>query len=66
MIFYCVLLSQLGVVSGLYTRFWEDTRLGNRTLGKEYPTLHNIAKRKHVSLADVFVTIPLNAIFDRF
>ena len=43
--------------------FWEDKWLGNFTLSQQYPSLYNIARKKHISIATVFNSIPLNISF---
>jgi hypothetical protein len=47
------------------TRFWEDTWLGDTTLATQYPSLYNIARTKHVLVAEVLSNVPLNIIFHR-
>jgi hypothetical protein len=53
------------VGDGTTVRFWEDRWLGNRTLAECYPNLYHIAQRKHVLVADVLSTSPLNIAFRR-
>jgi hypothetical protein len=45
--------------------FWEDKWLGNTTLRYQFPELYSIVRRKNVSVASVFRTIPLNNSFQR-
>ena len=51
--------------NGENIRFWEDKWLGNFTLSQQYPSLYNIARKKHISIATVFNSIPLNISFRR-
>ena len=46
--------------NGEQTRFWEDLWLGNKPLMQQYPSLYNIVRRKHQTVASVLGTIPLN------
>jgi hypothetical protein len=46
--------------NGSQVRFWEDIWLGTSTLCDQYPCLYHIAIYKHVSVAYVFNTLPLN------
>ena len=41
------------VKDGTQVRFWEDKWLGNSSLQEQYPYLYNIAKPKHVTIAEV-------------
>jgi hypothetical protein len=41
-------------------RFWEDIWLSTSTLRDQYHCVFHIARHKHVSVADVFSTSPLN------
>jgi hypothetical protein len=43
--------------------FWEDNWLGNAPLSQQYPSLFNIAGRKHVSVAHVLESNPLQISF---
>ena len=45
--------------NGSQVRFVEDIWLGTSTLRDQYPCLYHIARYKHVSVADVFNTLPL-------
>jgi hypothetical protein len=47
------------------TRFWEDTWLGDTPLATQYPNLYNIARTKHVLVADVLSNMLLNIRFNR-
>ena len=51
--------------NGHNIRFWEDRWIGNFTLQQRYPSLYSIVRRKQVSVATVFSTIPLNISFRR-
>jgi hypothetical protein len=46
-------------------RFLEDKWLGSFTLKEQYPSLYNIARKKQVSVAQVFSSRPLNLMFRR-
>jgi hypothetical protein len=46
-------------------RFWEDKWLGNFTLKELYPSLFAITRKKHISVASISSTIPLNISFNR-
>jgi uncharacterized membrane protein len=43
--------------------FWEDRWLENFTLRQQYPSLYAITRRRNVSVASVFCSIPLNIAF---
>ncbi|WVZ49766.1 hypothetical protein U9M48_001095 [Paspalum notatum var. saurae] len=58
-------LSTFQVHNGLQIRFWEDKWLENFTLKEQYPSLFNIARKKHSSVAHVLSTNPLNISFRR-
>ena len=58
-------LGHFNLASGNHTRFWEDAWLNNHTLKDTYPNLYNIARKKHVSVANVFSSVPLNVSFRR-
>lgn len=51
--------------NGQNTRFWEDTWLGDKPLSDQYPTLYNIVHHKHVTIANVMNSTPLNIGFRR-
>jgi hypothetical protein len=57
--------STFNIHNGEHIRFWEDKWLGNFTLKKEYSSLYNIARTKHISIAHVFRSAPLNITFRR-
>lgn len=46
--------------NGSQFRFWEHIWLGTSSLRDQYPCLYHIARHKHVSVADIFNTSPLN------
>jgi hypothetical protein len=54
---------QLG--NGQNVSFWEDRWLGNSTLKELYPSLFAITSKKHISVASIFSTVPLNISFRR-
>jgi hypothetical protein len=54
---------QLG--NGQTVRFWEDRCLGNSTFKESFPTLFAKTRKKHISVASIFSTIPLNIFFHR-
>jgi len=45
---------------GTAVRFWEDTWLGLSPLAQQYPALYSIVQHKHVTVANVLSTVPLN------
>ena len=50
---------------GTQIRFWEDIWVGNSTLKVQYPSLYNIARKKHATVSSVFDRVPLNVTFRR-
>jgi hypothetical protein len=58
-------LGRLQLGNGHNVRFWEDKWLGNFTLREIYPTLFAITRKKYISVAPVFSTVPLNIPFRR-
>jgi hypothetical protein len=58
-------LGQFHLGNGQDVRFWEDKWLGNFTLKERFPSLFSITKKKHISVASVFSTVPLNISFRR-
>ena len=56
-------LSIFNIHRGAQVRFWEDKLLGNFTLKAQYPPLYNITWKKHIKIANVFSTTPLNISF---
>jgi hypothetical protein len=57
--------STFNIYNGEQIRFWEDKWLRNITLKEEYSSLYNIARKKHISIAHVFRSAPLNIMFRR-
>ena len=53
------------VKDGIKTRFWEDTWAGNTPFKFCYPSIYNIARNPHASVADVMSTQPVNISFRR-
>jgi hypothetical protein len=58
-------LGRFQVSNGQNVRFWEDKWLGNYSLKEVYRTLFAITRKKHISVASVFSTVPLNISFRR-
>jgi hypothetical protein len=50
---------------GTNTRFWDDIWVGDKPLKDKYPTLYNIVRDPHASVAKVLATSPLNISFRR-
>jgi hypothetical protein len=57
--------SSFNIHNGEQIRFLEDKWLGNFTLKEQYPSLYNITRKKHVSVAHIFRSAPLNITFGR-
>ncbi|WVZ49763.1 hypothetical protein U9M48_001092 [Paspalum notatum var. saurae] len=57
--------STFNLHDGSQIRFWEDRWFGDQPLKHQYPSLYNITRKKHISVADVFSTTPLNISFRR-
>jgi hypothetical protein len=53
------------VNSGLETRFWEDTWVGDKPLKVVYANLYQIVRKKSATVAEVLCTTPLNVAFRR-
>jgi hypothetical protein len=53
------------VHKGNQVHFWEDLWIGNKPLMKEFPSLYNIVRNKHITVAKVLSTIPLGISFRR-
>jgi hypothetical protein len=51
--------------NGMEIRFWEDTWLGLQPLKYQYPSLYNVVRKRHSTLAEVMSTTPLNVSFRR-
>jgi hypothetical protein len=58
-------LGHIKLNNGESIHFWEDIWLGNFTLQQHYPSLYAITRRRNVSVALVFSSIPLNISFRR-
>ena len=56
-------LSVFNIHNGSQTRFWEAKWLGNFTLKEQYPSLYNITRKEHISVANAFASTPLNISF---
>jgi len=50
---------------GNQIRIWEDKWIGSHTLRQQYPSLFNIVRKKHATVASVFDRVPLNVSFRR-
>jgi hypothetical protein len=53
------------IKDGSQTKFWEDTLLGSKPLGEQFPNLYNIANYHHATVANVMNQMPLNISFRR-
>jgi len=53
------------IKDGKQTRFWEDTWVGQRPIKEQYPSIYNIARQPHASVASVLSSEPLNISFRR-
>ena len=53
------------VKDGSQVRFWEDKWLGTTTLCEQYRCLYNIARPKHVTIAQALSTSPPNLTWRR-
>jgi hypothetical protein len=58
-------LGQFQLGNGKNIKFWEDKWVGNFLLKELYPSLFTITGKKHISIALVFSTVPLNISFRR-
>ncbi|WVZ94165.1 hypothetical protein U9M48_040091, partial [Paspalum notatum var. saurae] len=58
-------IATFNVHSGTQCRFWEDRWLGKFALKDQLPSLYNIARKKHNSVANVVCATPLNISFRR-
>ncbi|WVZ90711.1 hypothetical protein U9M48_036990 [Paspalum notatum var. saurae] len=58
-------LGRFKLVSGNQIRFWEDIWLDNHALKDQHPNLFNIIRNKHVTVAKVLNSTPLNVSFRR-
>ena len=50
---------------GSATRFWEDTWVGNMSFKDRYPSLYNIVRDPHATVAKIMASQPLNISFWR-
>lgn len=57
--------STFKINNGSQTRFWKDKWLENFSLKDQYSSLYNIARKKHIRIAQDFSTPPLNISFRR-
>ena len=53
------------IKDGKQTRFWEDTWVGQRPFREQYPSIYNIARQPHASVANVLSSDPLKVSFRR-
>ena len=53
------------IKDGSATRFWEDTWVGNMSFKDRYPSLYNIVRDPHATVAKVMASQPLNISFRR-
>jgi hypothetical protein len=53
------------IKDGTKTRFWDDTWVGILPFKVKYPSLYNIVRDPHATVAKVMATSPLNVSFRR-
>ena len=53
------------IKDGKQSKFWEDTWVGQRPFKELYPSIYNIARQPHASVASVLSSEPLNISFRR-
>ena len=53
------------IKDGSATRFWEDTWVGNISFKDRYPSLYNIVRDSHATVAKIMASQPLNISFRR-
>jgi len=53
------------IKDGSIARFWEDNWVGNASLRDRYPSLYNIVRDPHATVAKVMATRPFNISFRR-
>ena len=53
------------IKDGSKTRFWEDTWAGQEPFKVSYPSIYNIVRDPHATVAKVLATRPLNLSFRR-
>ncbi|WVZ51657.1 hypothetical protein U9M48_002779 [Paspalum notatum var. saurae] len=58
-------IATFNVHSGTQCRFWEDRWLGKFALKDQFLSLYNIARKKHILVANVVSATPLNISFRR-
>jgi len=58
-------LGSFEVKDGSKTRFWEDTWIGDRPFKVKYPSIYNIVRDSHATVAKVMATSPLQVSFRR-
>jgi hypothetical protein len=62
---YFLNLGLFQLCNGKTVRFWKDMWVKNFSLNELYPILFAITRKKHISVASVFSTVPLNISFRR-
>jgi len=50
---------------GKQSRFWENIWVGQRPFREQYPSIYNIDRQPHASVASVLSSEPLNISFRR-
>jgi hypothetical protein len=58
-------LGSFVVKDGSKTRFWEDTWIGDKPFKVKYPSIYNIVRDSHATVAKVMATSPLQVSFRR-
>jgi hypothetical protein len=58
-------LGKFQLNNGCNIRFWEDKWMESYSLKELYPSLFAITRKKHISAASMFSTVPLNISFCR-
>jgi len=53
------------IKDGTTARFWDDTWVGDKPLKVRYPSLYNIVRDPHATVAKIMNTSPLNISFGR-
>ena len=53
------------IKDGSQTRFWDDTWVGVLPFKVRYPSLYNIVRDPHATVAKILATRPLNVSFRR-
>ena len=62
---YVLACGSFEIKDGKQTKFWEDTWVGQRPFKDQCPTIYNIARQPHASVASVLSSEPLNILFRR-